>query len=153
MSTPHTQLTIPLLGGLNNYTLYEGDGSTDAGWPSQLQWVSFNDMWIANAHVIARSCDILYNQSNNSPQETTNLYAAIKQVSQQTKVDHRFIFAAVMQETKGCVRASSSVSPDGIHNPGLLQDFKGNHTCNDNGKVQNPCPLEQIVGMIHDGGE
>lgn len=57
-----------------------------------------------------------------------------------------------MQETQGCVRAKTSVSPDGIRNPGLFQSFKGNHTCNDNGKVQNPCPKDQILGMVSDGG-
>ena len=57
-----------------------------------------------------------------------------------------------MQETKGCVRAETSVSPDGVRNPGLLQSFKGSHSCNDDGKVQTPCPRDTIIGMISDGG-
>lgn len=125
-----------------------------AGWPSDLTWVSFNDLWVANQHTISRSCDILYSVPNNSDQETQDLYDAIKQVAHETRVDHRFILAAVIQETKGCVRAKTSVSPDGIKNPGLLQSFRGSHSCSDeNGKVQNPCPKDQILGMISDGGK
>ncbi|KIW73225.1 hypothetical protein PV04_01359 [Phialophora macrospora] len=139
-------------GGRNNYTQYTGDGSSNAGWPSALSWISFNDMWVANQNIISRSCNRLYDAPNMSDQEIQDLYNAIKQVSQQTRVDHRFILAAAMQETGGCVRAKTSVSPDGtVRNPGILQSFRGNHTCNDNGKVQNPCPKEQILGMIQDG--
>lgn len=100
-----------------------------------------------------RSCDQIYNVSNNSPEEIKDLYDAIKTVAHESRVDHRFILAAIMQETKGCVRAYSSKSPDGIHNPGILQDFMGTHTCNEDGKVLTPCPKEQILGMIRDGGE
>lgn len=103
---------------------------------------------------MARSCEILYNVTNNSEKEITDLYNAIKTVAHETRVDHRFILAAVMQETKGCVRAKVTVSPDGIRNPGLLQSFKGTHSCNDgSGKVSDPCSQSQILGMIRDGGK
>lgn len=82
----------------------------------------------------------------------TDLYDAIKQVAHETRVDHRYILAAVIQETKGCVRAATTTTGD-AHNVGLLQDFKGNYTCNDGSKVQTPCPKEQILGMIRDGGK
>jgi hypothetical protein len=95
----------------------------------------------------------LYDVPNNSDQETQDLYNAIKQIAYQTRVDHRFILAAIIQETKGCVRAKTSTSPDGIKNPGLLQSFKGTHSCNDGSKVQNPCPTAQILGMVADGGK
>ncbi|KAH0844130.1 hypothetical protein AYO21_02115 [Fonsecaea monophora] len=141
-------------GGQNSYTQYTGNGSIASGWPSSLSWISFNDMWVANQKIITRSCNNLYKQPNNSDREIQDLYNAIKQVSQQTRVDHRFILAAVMQETGGCVRAKTTVSPDGtVRNPGLLQSFRGTHSCNDDGKVQNPCPKDQILGMIQDGGE
>ncbi|KIY00042.1 uncharacterized protein Z520_04680 [Fonsecaea multimorphosa CBS 102226] len=139
-------------GGQNNYIQYTGNGSVASGWPSSLSWISFNDMWVANQKTMSRSCNHLYNQPNNSDQEIQDIYDAIKQISQETRVDHRFILAAVMQETGGCVRAKTTVSPDGtVRNPGILQSFRGNHTCNDNGKVQNPCPKDQILGMISDG--
>ncbi|OCT53794.1 putative exo-beta- -glucanase protein [Cladophialophora carrionii] len=139
-------------GGRNNYIQYTGDGSSKAGWPSDLSWISFNDMWVANQNIISRSCNRLYDVPNMTFLEIQDLYDSIKLVSQQTRVDHRFILAAVLQETKGCVRAKTSVSPDGtVRNPGILQSFRGNHTCNDDGKVQNPCPKAQILGMLQDG--
>ncbi|KAK4940329.1 hypothetical protein LTR10_019545 [Elasticomyces elasticus] len=138
-------------GGLNNYTQHDGNGSIAEGWPSVLTWASFNDLWVANQHIISRSCSQLYNTPNNSDQEIQDLYNSIKQVAHDTRVDKRFILAAILQETKGCVRAKTTTSSDGITNPGLLQSFKGNHSCNDNGKVQNPCPQDQILGMISDG--
>jgi hypothetical protein len=132
--------------------MYEGNGSVAAGWPDALTWNSFNDIWVASQHAISRSCDSIYGVPNNSGDETQALYDAIKQVAHETRVDHRFILAAVMQESKGCVRAKTSVSPDGIKNPGILQTFKGTHSCNEDGKVLNPCPKDQILGMIADGG-
>ena len=141
-------------GGQNNYIEYTGDGSSKAGWPSQLSWISFNDMWVANSQILSRSCNRLYDAPNMSDQEIQDLHDAIKTVSQQTRVDHRFILAAAMQETGGCIRAKTSVSPDGtVRNPGLLQSYNGTHTCNDNGKAQNPCPKDQIIGMLQDGGK
>jgi hypothetical protein len=87
-----------------------------------------------------------------SDQEINDLKGAIRQVSQQTRVDHRFILAAVMQETQGCVRAKTSTSPDGtVQNPGILQSFNGTHSCNQNGKVSTPCPQKEILGMVLDG--
>ena len=144
--------TYVLSGGLNHYTMYEGNGSVASGWPDDLTWVSFNNLWVTSQQSIARSCGILYNTTNNSEQETQDLYDGIKTVAHETRVDHRFILAAVMQETRGCVRAKTSVSPDGIKNPGLLQSFKGTFSCNDeNGKVTTPCPRDTIFGMLRDG--
>lgn len=148
------KLILRLLGGANHYEFYSGNGSIAAGWPPVQMWVSFNDLWVASQHIISRSCDQVYQVPNNSEQETQDLYDAIKAVSHQSRVDHRFILAAVMQETKGCVRAKTSSSPDGIRNPGLLQTFMGTFSCNDgDGKAKVPCPHEQILGMISDGGK
>lgn len=139
-------------GGLNNYTLYLGTGSVASGWPSHLQWISFNDMWTINQHIISRSCNEIYNTPNLSPSETTSLYTAIQSAAHTTRVDHRFILAIIMQETKGCVRASTSISPNGeVRNPGIMQDHDGSHTCNENSKVSTPCPDAEILGMITDG--
>ena len=136
----------------SNYTLYLGNGASSAGWPSRLQWLSFNDMWTINQHLISRSCNAIYKTPNLSPLETQSLYKAIQSVANSTRVDHRFILAVIMQETKGCVRATTSVSPDGtVRNPGLMQDHEGTHSCNNEGKIQTPCPDDQILGMITDG--
>jgi hypothetical protein len=139
-------------GGLNNYTMYTGNGSSAASWPRLEHWVSYAAMWNASQHLISRSCDILYNATNNSDEETQTLYDAIAIVSRETRVDHRFILAAIMQETKGCVRAITTESPDGIRNPGILQSFKGTHSCNDiDKKPQVPCPRDVIIGQVRDG--
>jgi len=101
---------------------------------------------------MSRSCDTIYGVPNLSAREIQDVYDSINQVSHQTRVDHRFVLAVIMQETKGCARAKTSVSPDGtVRNPGIMQDFKGPHTCNEDGKVQTPCPKAQILGMIQDG--
>lgn len=110
-------------------------------------------MWITNAHLVARSCDLWWKQPNMNQQEISDLYDAIKQVAHETRVDHRFIFASIMQESRGCVRVNSTVV-DNIKNTGVLQSYKGSHTCNDNGKnVLNPCPSDNILGQVRDGGK
>lgn len=109
-------------------------------------------MWVINQHIISRSCNTIYSTPNLSPSETQSLYTAIQSVAHTTRVDHRFILAIIMQETKGCVRASTSISPDGtVSNPGLMQDHEGTHSCNNDSKVQTPCPDAQILGMVSDG--
>jgi hypothetical protein len=109
-------------------------------------------MWTINQHLISRSCNAIYKTPNLTPSETQSLYTAIQSVAHTSRVDHRFILAVIMQETKGCVRATTSVSPDGtVRNPGLMQDHEGTHSCNNEGKIQTPCPDDQILGMINDG--
>lgn len=91
---------------------------------------------------------------NNWGQDNTNheialIYSAIQQASTATGVDPRFILATIMQESKGCVRVKTS--SNGVRNPGLMQDHNGEHTCNENGNIQYPCPQDQIFGMVFDG--
>lgn len=66
-----------------------------------------------------------------------------------TGVDHRLILAIIMQESHGCVRVQTTNG--GVRNPGLMQDHNGAATCNDNGRVQNPCPSATIYQMISEG--
>ncbi|TVY33480.1 hypothetical protein LSUB1_G009005, partial [Lachnellula subtilissima] len=73
---------------------------------------------------------------------------AIQSISNLTAVDPRFILAAVMQESKGCVRVPTTQSPlDNIMNPGLLQSHNGANSC----FGVSPCPAEKISGMVSDG--
>ncbi|KAB5572654.1 hypothetical protein GE09DRAFT_1100375 [Coniochaeta sp. 2T2.1] len=124
--------------------LYQGDGSTGAGWPSINAWASFDNLWNANVGTIGISCT-QFGQANNSPTETAQIKSAIQSVSSASGVDARFILAVVMQESKGCVRVPTTV---GSHpNPGLMQDHNGVHTC----YGRNPCPPSEIVGMIQEG--
>ena len=94
--------------------------------------------------MINESCS-QFGQTNNSPDETANLQSAILSVAGSSGVDARFILAVVMQESKGCVRVPTTVYS--VSNPGLMQDHDGPHTC----YGVNPCPDDEIVGMIQDG--
>lgn len=129
------------------YKFYKGDGSTTAGWPALTSWATFDASW-ANAQATLASSCAQFGTANNSPAEIANLKAAISSVAKSSAVDERFILAIVMQESKGCVRAPTTNY--GVRNPGLMQDHNGVHTCNEAG-VKNPCPADQITGMITDG--
>ena len=115
--------------GSDAYKLYEGDGSTSAGWPASTDWVSFNDMFEANKPVMKSSCSSLFGVPDNSDQEITAIHHSIEAVAKASKVDHRFILAVMMQESTGCVRVKTTNW--GNRNPGLMQDHDGTATCND----------------------
>jgi len=142
--------------GVDAYTFYQGDGSLGAGWPDKTQWASFEEMFNANRPTIAISCD-QFGQADPSDDEIQAIHDGINTVAQETMVDHRMILAVIMQESKGCVRVWSTTSPDGVVNPGLMQDHTGAGNCNTNaqnasgGVVQNPCPNDTITQMIRDG--
>jgi hypothetical protein len=102
----------------------------------------------ANLNILADSCS-QFGASNNQDSENENMRNAIKSVGASSGVDPRFIFAIVMQESNGCVRAPTTSY--GVRNPGLMQSHNGAGTCNDAGNVQNPCPLSEITSMIQDG--
>lgn len=92
--------------------------------------------------------------SDTTDDEIGLLYHAIQRVAEATGVDHRFILAVMMQESKGCVRVYTTANANS--NPGLMQDHAGEHTCNpgfsrDASKMVKPCPQLQIEGMLQDG--
>lgn len=64
----------------------------------------------------------------------------IHQVAEETKIDHRFVRAIMLQESGGCIRIPTSNF--GVPNAGLMQDHNGDATCNSDitGVVQNPSP-------------
>jgi LysM repeat protein len=85
---------------------------------------------------------------DNTDDEINDMYNSIQSVASSTGIDARFIFAIIMQESNGCVRAPTTNY--GVRNPGLMQSHNGAGTCND-GSVQNPCPSSEITQMIQDG--
>lgn len=91
----------------------------------------------------------MFSQPNDSGPEVGAIYDAIETVAKDTKVDHRFILAVIMQESGGCVRAPTTNF--GVRNPGLMQDHNGKATCNDGGSVSNPCPMDVVTGMVREG--
>lgn len=74
-----------------------------------------------------------------------DLHDAIQEVATDTLVDHRYILAIIMQESKGCIRVPTTNW--GISNPGLMQCHGGTATC----AGINPCPKETIAQMVHEG--
>jgi hypothetical protein len=77
---------------------------------------------------------------NGAGKEVGTIYDSIQQEAKETKVDHRFVLATIMQDSGGCVRVPTSNS--GVCNPGLVQDHDGEATCNSDitHKVLDPCP-------------
>ncbi|KAJ6790245.1 hypothetical protein PWT90_07259 [Aphanocladium album] len=132
----------------NSYKFYTGDGSAKAGWPAISAWGSYDQMWNTNLPLIQQACANNGGFANNSPAETQSIKDAVKLVSGETGVDERFILAIIMQESKGCVRIKTTVSPDGrVINRGLMQSHNGAGTC----FQRNPCPASAITQMIRDG--
>lgn len=129
-------------------TTFGGTGDVSDGWPSQDQWVSSFDTMFADNNAILTSSCTQWGVPNNSDQEISEMSSSIKSVAASTGVDARFIFAIIMQESNGCVRAPTTNY--GVRNPGLMQDHDGAGTCND-ATVQNPCPTSEITQMIQDG--
>ncbi len=111
------------------------------------EWKSFDDLWTANLNSrIATSCDA-YTVKNNSPEESENLRKGLLQIGNECGIDPRFALAVVLQESGGCVRVPTTTYS--VPNPGLMQSHNGTHSCAD--PMQDPCPAEEINGMIHDG--
>ncbi|KAL8243713.1 hypothetical protein R6Q59_009971 [Mikania micrantha] len=94
------------------------------------------------------SCSI-FSQPRDTDAEIAAIFNGIQQVALETKIDHRFILAIMMQESAGCVRVSTTGHT--YRNPGLMQDHEGNATCNENGYAPFPCPNGTITQMIRDG--
>lgn len=134
--------------GTDAYKFYEGDGTTGAGWPDTTAWVSFGDMFEANKAVMKSSCSSIFGVPDNTDEEISAIHDAIESVATASKVDHRFILAIIMQESKGCVRVKTTNY--GVRNPGLMQDHDGKASCND-GQMMTPCPSDTIAQMISEG--
>jgi len=127
------------------YTYYQGDGSAAAGWPDVSKWASYEALFAANTPLMGESCENNAWGENDSDEEIAAINTAIETVAAATAVDHRFILAIIMQESKGCVRVPTT--DNGVSNPGLLQDHAGPGTCDG----VSPCPQEQITQMVTDG--
>jgi hypothetical protein len=128
------------------YTEYDGDGSAAQGWPAMSDWLSFNARWENVKNYIGKRCGdgVL----PNTDSESTDLKISILTVASDSYVDPRFVLAAVMQESNGCIRVQTA--SDDTPNPGLLQSFNGKGTCNHNGTFDTPCPTAVINRMIID---
>lgn len=134
--------------GKDDYKMFSGDGSTGAGWPGQDDWASFDGLFSANKALMKSSC-AQFQAPDDTDAEISDIHSAIESVALATQLDHRFILAIIMQESKGCVRVHST--NNGVHNPGLMQDHNGKSNCNDGSDVKTPCPKSEIQGMVAEG--
>ena len=125
------------------YTQFTGDGSTEAGWPSDDKWISFEDAWTASLGVMQSSCT-QYSQNNDISTEVDDIKTAVTSTAASTGVDVRWIFATIMNESSGCVRVPTT--PNAVPNTGLMQSFGGTSCFG-----INPCPTEKINQMVQDG--
>lgn len=128
--------------------MYNGDGSSSAGWPAESAWADFDSLWEANLPTIKISC-AQFTQAENSDQENDDMKSAIQSVGSSSGVDPRFILAIIMQESKGCVRVDSTYGS--VSNPGLMQSHDGKGTCYNAAAGQ--CSSADITQMISDGTE
>lgn len=127
---------------------YKGDGSESSGWPSQSDWLSFDDLFEINKPIMKESC-ANFGQADNSDEEIDNIKSSIEDVSSETGVDKAFVLAMMMQESNGCVRVKTTSYSHA--NPGLFQSHEGKGSCNDGTSgAQNPCPESEIHQMIED---
>lgn len=139
----------PLTTRQTEYKTYKGDGSSSSGWPSVSDWLDFDTLHERNTEFYAGACDWLKVDANTDA-ENHALASAIRDVADESGLDPRFILAAVIQESAGCVRVKTSYSTnEGYRNPGLLQCFEGDHTCNDpeaGVQLTKLCPDSEIHG-------
>ncbi|EMC99875.1 hypothetical protein BAUCODRAFT_63217 [Baudoinia panamericana UAMH 10762] len=126
--------------GKDVYKYYSGAWTN---FPNQSTWISFNEMWAGNLHTLQHGCNG-FGKSQNSESNIQSIYSAIQDRASASLVDHRLIFATVLQESRGCVRVGSTTSSTGVNNPGLMQSHNG-HTFS--GAHAN----ESIYAMIQDG--
>ncbi|CAI6264457.1 unnamed protein product [Periconia digitata] len=137
------------------YKIYGGDGTAGQGWPTEAQWLDYDSLWAANYEVMMNKLDetgCLNAWGPNTEAEVAVIKSGIEAAASTSGLDHRFILATMMQESNGCVRVPTSISPnEQVRNPGLFQCANGDHTCNEDGNLKIPCPDDQITGMINDG--
>ena len=127
--------------GTDAYTYYQGVASN---FPSPDKWVSFDQMWNINHEILKTSCKENKHGPNSSDKMIEEIYDAIQNRSAASLVDHRFVFAIILQETHGCPRVKSTTSGTGVNNPGLMQSH--------NGHEYSPAhSADSIVAMVQDG--
>ncbi|KAF3931162.1 hypothetical protein ABW19_dt0200313 [Dactylella cylindrospora] len=122
-----------------SYTYYSG---LSANFPDKSKWLSFQALFEANIPILKQSCGWNGWGPNNGDRHITWIKRYVQQVARDSLVDHRIIFAVIMQESGGCLRAPTT--NNGVINPGIMQSH--------NGVAFNPAaPVTTIRQMIIDG--
>ncbi|KAK3704707.1 hypothetical protein LTR37_013681 [Vermiconidia calcicola] len=119
---PYQSLTDGIGAGQDRYIYYSGPASN---YPPYNRWISFAEMWKANMDTLQHSCGWLDEGPDNTPEIIQDMYDAIQDRANASLVDHRYIFATILQESNGCVQVGSTTSSGGVNNPGLMQSHNG----------------------------
>ncbi|KAK5117853.1 hypothetical protein LTR85_008627 [Meristemomyces frigidus] len=127
--------------GTDKYTYYSG---TASDFPNASEWISFESMWEGNLYTLQHSCKSLGDGPNNSQKDIDYIFDAVQNRADASLVDHRFIFAVILQESHGCVRVKASTSSSGVKNPGLMQSHNGHAYSAAHANIS-------ILAMVQDG--
>lgn len=129
------------------YKMYQGNGEPTAGWPTQSEWIGFEQLWSLQSDILGANCENAFGVPNNSPQDNTNIKAAILAEATKSGVDARFILAEMMQESLGCIFVDTTQSNGGVTNTGMFQSHDGSGTC----YQKSECPASEITLQIQNG--
>ncbi|TAQ89314.1 hypothetical protein B7494_g2359 [Chlorociboria aeruginascens] len=135
--------------GNDAYNCYYGSWES---YPPKSEWVSFDDMWSYAEGDLGSSCDYIQSTgAGDSAAQIQDIYNAIQQVAESSLVDHRFIFATIMQESGGCVNVITTQNPDPSqpNNPGLMQSDGGSSFVGNSASAS--AQAASIIQMIIDG--
>lgn len=128
--------------GKDEFKLYTGQASA---FPKKEDWIAFDDMWESNQKLVVSACSDHGWGDNNSDEENERIKKEIQSVARASLVDHRFILAIILQESKGCLRVKSTTSAKyDISTPGLMQSHNGSDYDPEHSK-------SSIRQMIQDG--
>ncbi|CZT15285.1 uncharacterized protein RCC_01149 [Ramularia collo-cygni] len=131
----------------DEYHLYKGEWTE---FPGSEDWVSFDEMWDSNLPSVKTACKDHGWGDDNSKDENEMIKSQIDYISKASLIDHRFILAIILQESKGCLRVTSTDSLHGVHNPGLMQSHNGSsYTTSDDADERE----KSIRQMIQDGAQ
>lgn len=140
------KINVPGNGG-------DGDGGDDPGtngdptvrsysgpassFPDPSQWQKFSLMWQQNLPAM---------QINDTADQISFMKQAITTLAAESGIDKRVILGTIMQESSGNVHIRTTISPDGIRNPGLMQSHNG-------AEFSDNDPQGSILQMVSDGTE
>jgi hypothetical protein len=100
-------------------------------------------------HFMKTGCLPIWSSVQNSDTDIAAIKDGIESASLKTGLPKEFLMAVMIQESRGCVRVVTTSNSN--LNPGLMQSFNGDATCNVGGQAMASCPHDTIVRMIEQG--
>jgi hypothetical protein len=100
-------------------------------------------------HFMKTGCLSFWSSIQNNDTDIAAIKDGIESASLKTGLPKEFLMAVMIQESRGCVRVVTTSY--GNINPGLMQSFNGDATCNVGEQAMANCPHDTIVRMIEQG--